>query len=552
MNNIVYKSKIVSSLEKVFTDECPTSSIKNNKITSFKNETVSFQVAYNFNGERCEFVDVEVKSKISDIIRVRRVECVPCMYPAHTTIDDNYLRTSVGVYPDLLTDLFDGSVVFMPEQWRSIWIDVEVDNSTTAGDYTIEVLFKGKDTNEILTSQKIDIKIYDAVLPKQKLIRTEWFHGDCLADFYNVEVFSKEHWSIMENFISTAVKRGINMILTPQFTPPLDTAKGGERTTIQLVDIEVDNGKYSFNFDKLKQWVDMCKRVGVEYFEMSHLFTQWGAVSAPKIMAKVNGEYKKLFGWQTSATSDEYKEFLHTYLPKLIDKLKEWGIDKNTYFHISDEPSLEQLKTYKEAKDVVSDILKDFVIIDALSDYEFYKTGVIDKPVSSNDHIHTFLDNGVENMWCYYCTGQWNKVSNRFISMPSARNRIYGVQLYKYNIQGVLHWGYNFYNSQYSMYKINPYIVTDSLGLFPAGDAYLVYPKADGTPEESIRMMVHYNAMTDLRAMQWLEKLTSYDYVLRLIEEDTKKPITFEEYPKDAQYLINLRQKINDEILKRI
>ncbi len=552
MEEIIYKSRLLSSLEKVFADECPDSSLNENRVSVFKNETISFQIAYTFNGERCEFVDIEVQSDISDLVKVRRVELVPSAYPAHTTVDDNYLRTSVGLYPDLLTDLFDGSVMFMPNQWRSIWIDIEPSVQSKAGIYDIKVLFKNKQTGEIVTSQEISVEIYNAQLPEQKLIRTEWFHGDCLANFYNVDVFSEKHWEIIENFISTAVKRGINMILTPQFTPPLDTAKGGERTTIQLIDIEVDNGKYKFSFDKLKRWVDICKKVGVKYFEMSHLFTQWGAIASPKIMATVNGEYKRFFGWETKATSEEYKEFLHTYLPQLIEKLKDWGIDKNTYFHISDEPSLEQLQSYKEAKEVVNDLLKDFVIIDALSDYEFYKTGVIEKPVSANDHIHTFLDNGVENMWSYYCTGQWDKVSNRFMSMPSARNRIYGVQLYKYKIEGALHWGYNFYNSQYSIYNINPYITTDALGIFPSGDAFLVYPKNDGTPEESIRMMVQYEAMTDLRALQWLEELTSYDYVMRIIENELDNPITFKEYPKDANYLISLRQKINEEIIKRV
>lgn len=552
MEKIIYKSKLLSSLEKVFAGECPSSSLNNDKFYTFKNETISFQIAYTFNGERCEFVDIEVKSDISDLVKVRRVELVPSAYPAHTTIDDNYLRTSVGLYPDLLTDLFDSSVMFMPNQWRSIWIDIEPNEKSQAGIYDVKVLFKNKQTGEIVTSQEISVEIYNEQLPAQKLIRTEWFHGDCLADFYNIDVFSEKHWEIIENFISIAVKRGINMILTPQFTPPLDTAKGGERTTIQLIDIEVDNGKYRFNFDKLKRWVDICKKVGVKYFEMSHLFTQWGAIAAPKIMATVNGEYKRLFGWETKATSEEYKEFLHTYLPQLIEKLKDWGIDKNTYFHISDEPNLEQLQSYKEAKEVVNDLLKDFVIIDALSDYEFYKTGVIEKPVSANDHIHTFLDNGVENMWSYYCTGQWDKVSNRFMSMPSARNRIYGVQLYKYKIEGALHWGYNFYNSQYSIYNINPYITTDALGIFPSGDAFLVYPKNDGTPEESIRMMIQYEAMTDLRALQWLEELTSYDYVMRIIENELNNPITFKEYPKDANYLISLRQKINEEIIKRV
>ena len=69
---------------------------------------------------------------------------------------------------------------------------------------------------------------------------------------------------------------------------------------------------------------------------------------------------------------EEYTKFLQTYLPQLTAKLKEWGIDKNL-FHVSDEPTLHFLESYKAAKESVAEYLKDFVIIDALSDYEFIR-----------------------------------------------------------------------------------------------------------------------------------------------------------------------------------
>lgn len=551
MNEIRYIAKVLSSLKKVFSDEEPRYEPECNVLTALKNETVSFQVAYSGNNRYAVHGKVEVESPIKDHIRVRQVIEVPASFCCHPEVDDNYLRTKPGLYPDLLRDLKDGRIVFVAGHWQSLWVDIEVTEDMEAGEYPIIVKFLDHEDKELCRAET-SVTIYDAVLPKQELIRTEWFHGDCLADYYKVEVFSEEHWRILENFIATAVKRGINMILTPQFTPPLDTAVGGERTTIQLVDVFVDNGEFSFDFTKLKRWVEMCQRVGVEYFEMSHLFTQWGAKAAPKVMAVVDGEYKRIFGWDTPAVGGEYTRFLHAYLPQLTAKLKEWGIANRTYFHISDEPTLHHLESYKAAKESVAEYLKDFVIIDALSDYEFYKTGIVEKPVISNNHLHPFIENDVKNLWSYYCTSQYYKVSNRFMSMPSARNRIYGVQLYKYDIEGALHWGYNFYNTQYSLRHINPYLVTDAGGAFPSGDPFLVYPKDDGTPEESIRMMVHYHAMTDLRAMKLLESLTSKEYVMELIEGDLPEPITFENYPKSDMYLINLRNRINKEIAERV
>ena len=109
-----------------------------------------------------------------------------------------------------------------------------------------------------------------------------------------------------EKFIKTAAKTGITMILTPVFTPPLDTAVGGRRTTVQLVDVNYFDGKYTFGFGKLKRWIDLCKRNDMNKFEISHLFTQWGSGNAPLIIVKTQNGYEEKFGWHTDAIGKEY------------------------------------------------------------------------------------------------------------------------------------------------------------------------------------------------------------------------------------------------------
>ena len=176
------------------------------------------------------------------------------------------------------------------------------------------------------------------------MVYTEWFHSDCLADYYHVDVFSEEYWRIVENFLRKAKERGVNIILTPILTLPLETLIGGERTTTQLV-------------------------------------------GGPKRM-------------------------------------------KNIFLTIQ----------------------------------------------NSTDG------------WTYYCVGQGYKVSNRFITMPGWRTRILGVQLYKYRMEGFLHWGFNFYNTQYSLRPVDPYRENDADDAFPAGDAFIVYPGENGEEVESMRL----------------------------------------------------------------
>lgn len=546
---VKYQMKILSSLEKVFPDEEPVYKMECVKLSGLWGETVSFQVAYTGNHFMRERVALKIVSPIAEHVRVRTVEQVPVGRATNGIVDDNYLKTTSGLYPDLLKDMKDEFVIIRSRQWSSLWIDVKLTDEIPAGDYEIEIQLIKEDS--VICSATKKIKVYGIELPKLGIMHTEWFHADCLADYYGVEVFSEAHWSILENYFKEYVERDCNMMLCPLFTYPLDMAIGNDRTTTQLIDVEVVDGKYIFGFDKMKRWVDLCKKCGIEYFEMSHLFSQWGAKYAPKVVATVNGKEEKIFGWHTPAVG-EYTIFLQSFLPQLIEKLQEWNIAEVTYFHISDEPREVHLESFKAAKESLGNLLDGFHTFDALSSYEFYKHGLISKPIPGNNEIEEFLSHGLTDMWTYYCTGQFYEVSNRFMSMPSMRNRIYGVQLYKYDIIGILHWGYNFYNSQHSYEHINPYQVTDAANGFPAGDPFLVYPGDDGKPEESIRMMVHYEALTDLRALKLLESLTSKAYVMELIEGELDEPLTFKRYPKSDMYLVSLRNRVNKEIEKMI
>ncbi len=192
--------------------------------------------------------------------------------------------------------------------------------------------------------------------------------------------------------------------------------------------------------------------------------------------------------------------------------------------------------------------LGDCRILDALSDFEFYRLGLAECPVVASDHLEPFLEAGVADLWTYYCCVQGVDVSNRFFAMPSRRNRILGVQLYLYRMQGFLQWGYNFYNTRFSLRHIDPFAVTDSGESFPSGDAFLVYPGPEGQPFSSIRLEVLRDAMEDLRALEALEQYTSREYVEELVRETAGMDLTFKEYPREHDFLFRLRKRVNGEI----
>ena len=547
----------VSSLEKVFSDTKPMPYA--GRLSMLRKDRLSFQAAFQFLGDRPDlrwgvWVRAEVESPLKQWIRLYHVKEIPSTHPVTDDSDGNYLRTTPGLYPDLLQPLNDGMLRADLGRWNALWVEISSDEETPAGEFPVKVtLTLGEGESSRTLTLETSVEVIPAVLPDQELIRTEWFHGDCVADYYHVEVFSEEHWELLRKQIACAAEYGINMLLTPVFTQPLDTAVGGERTTIQLVDVARNNGVYSFGFDKLDRWVRMCRECGIQYFEIAHLYTQWGAEHCPKIMATVDGEYRRIFGWDTAATGEDYRNFLAAFLPALTARLEALGVDKkHAYFHVSDEPGEAHLPQYHACKEQIAPYLEGYPLMDALSDFDFYQKGVCRHPVVASNHVTPFLEHHVPDLWVYYCCSQGYQVSNRFFSMPSARNRIIGTQFYKCQIAGFLQWGFNFYNSQFSLRHLDPFAVTDADIAFPSGDAFMVYPGPDGTPWKSIRLLVFAEALNDLRAFRLLESLTSREYVLELMEGGLSKEITFFEYPHGADYLLNLRARVNQEIKARL
>lgn len=336
------------------------------------------------------------------------------------------------------------------------------------------------------------------------------------------------------------------MLLTPVFTPPLDTAVGGERTTVQLVSIARNSDAYSFDFTLLKRWCELCKKAGITHLEIPPFFTQWGAAAAPKIVVTVDSTETKLFGWHTAASDPEYLRFLSAFIPQLLHALHSAGFDKeHLIFHVSDEPNESTMSGYRAAKEILAPLLDGYTVMDALSSYEFYEKGLVAHPIPANDSIQPFIDHKVENLWVYYCVSQGIEVPNRFFAMPSARNRIMGVLMYLYNIRGFLHWGFNFYNTQFSKKHINPFIITDCGSAFSSGDAYLVYPAPDGGVYSSIRNEVQMEALADLRALKKLEALVGREKVCALIHTGLDYTPTFKKYPIEKEYLLQLRYAVN-------
>lgn len=554
--------KQVSSMEKIRSCGMGNPTEISN-MTVLKGQTFSYQIAVESSNN--SELSLEVVSPLKDYVKLYSVKNVVMDLAAYTdneelfpVPDDDYITKEPGMMPDmLLPEEYEGNMYRFHTEAGAIWVTVKLPEDIEAGEYPITIkltysdYIKGFRKTSFDDEKTLTIDVINEVMPKQSTTFSQWFHTDCIADFHNVPIYSEEHWDLIDKYMAIASEVGMNMILTPIITPPLDTAEGIIRPCVQLVKITKENDKYSFDFTLLKRWVKTALKNNFKYFEMSHLFSQWGLKYAPNIKVWENGVESYKFGWHTSSRIPEYAEFLNQFLPALVEFCKAEGIKDKCVFHISDEPKEAHIDNYKYAYDTIKNLIDDCPTLDALSDYSFYEKGLINTPVTANDKIGPFLENKVPNQWVYYCCCNYVGVGNRFLSMASYRNRILGLQIYKYNVKGFLQWGFNFYNSQLSRKKINPYITTSCDKAFPSGDPFSVYPVNNGVVP-SLRAVVFKEALDDVEICKTLEKYIGREKVIEMIDKAAGMNITFKDYPRNNDYIPTLMEEMKKLIKKYI
>ena len=516
----------VSSLKKIFPDDFDYVVEKEGEC--FLREIFNFQlvIVSDFEGELSLGAETDLSLRFYGQKFVRGT-------PAPQKGDGYYLAGKTE-FPDPLIPL-NGRTKVEKGKNTAIWVSCAADK---AGEHLIS-LFVG--------NEKVSycLKIFDDKTKTRDFPITNWIHIDCICDKHNVEPFTKEFYEIFEKYLDLYILGGNTMILTPVFTPPLDTKIGTYRRTCQLVRIKKTKGRYFFDFEKLGYFMAFCRKKGIQYFEFAHLLSQWNGRFCPKIEDE-NGNL--LFGWSSRSGSKKYKRFLRYYLTEIKAFLKRYHYEDVSFFHLGDEPSCRFLGDYIRTSKFVYKYIDKARTIDAVSIPELYDFPALNVPVIATVSYRR-SDRMPRNWFLYYaCNGNDRMLTNRFMYFPLQRVRVLGYQLYLLQASGFLHWGFNFYYTRYSLEKINPYEVTDAGGDFPSGDSFIVYPSEDGVVP-SVRLFVMREAIQDFYALKRLEELYGKEFALNLLKENGMEGLSV--YGTNIEWHIALRRKINRYIVER-
>lgn len=532
--------RIVSSLEKILPGKA-FSAPDLNSLSLLRGERANFQIVCRSTEPRT--VRLRATGGWARFLRVRTVGFTWCESPADPA-DPFVIAHGPGWYPLALADA--DTLELAPGEWQAFWVTLSApaEHLPSAPPH-VDFLIESDGAARPLT---LPLDLADAVLPPQHLRCEMWFHTDCLLHFYRLEPWTEDAWRLLAVWFRNMAEHGLNTLLTPLWTPPLDTAPGGERPTVQLLRIAFENGRYTFDFSRLERWIETARAAGIEYFSFSHLFTQWGLAATPKIMVSVDGADVRRFGWDVSADSPEYARFLAALFAALLPFLRAHGLGPDrARFHLSDEPAVKDLENYRRCSMLVHSLLEDYLTLDALSELEFYDLGLVDIPVPGTTAVESFLARTIPERWTYYCSDWVGDLPNRKLSMPSLRNRVLGVILFMTHMDGFLEWGYNFWFSQYSRNQdLNPFDRNDFNEIFGGnGGAFAVMPGPAGKPTDTLHYEVFSEALSDLRALEALKAKIGGPAAEALVNEGLPSPVSFHVYPHDSAWLLDLRRRVN-------
>jgi hypothetical protein len=489
-----------------------------------RKDKASFQACIRNATDENLTVDVVVNSDVLDV-QVRRVGHVPfARFNTENREDElDGLEYIPGFVPDpLFTEV---ETTLARNETESFWVSVTSPEDCPLGVHRISVIFKL--SNGETYAVETDVFVHPVVVEKRKDFPvTHWFYTDALCDWYGVNPFDSGFWKIVKPYILDLVEHGTNVLHTPLFTPPTD----GVKRPTQLLRIRKNDNSYEFDWSDVKQWVELAEACGMEYFEWTHLFSQWGVECAIRIYENYDGVYEDRLLWppDTAADSEVYTGFLSQFLPSFERFLNEEGIMDRSFFHLSDEPHQQHLPNYKKARHILAELAPWMKVMDALSQLSFAESGLTDIPVASISTSKKFYEKGIAR-WDYFCCGPRGPFLNRLLDTPLAQIRGAGWLFYRFESLGFLHWGYNYWYKRSTTQLIDPYHVLDGEAwpLWAYGDTFVVYPGANG-PVSSLRWEVFAESLNDYALLQTL-KMNVDDANLSFFK-------AYNNYPKDGDW----------------
>ena len=368
---------------------------------------------------------------------------------------------------------------------QPVWLRVRVPSDAAPGKYggTVAVVAGAE-----RVSLPVELTVDPFALPDERhLLVTNWFNTRYIAKSHGVEEWSEAFWAILERYARHMAEHRQNVFYTPW--------------TLIAVTREAD-GKLSFDYARFDRYVETFLKAGVrDRIELRHVghFGKDGWGGSEIVLTQVAATDRKTGKRVTLGP----EEGLAPLLANLQRHLAERGWLKRAMIHVADEPSINNLESWRKASAFVHKAAPRLRRIDAIETIDF--TGALEVWVPKLSHLDRWRDayearrQGNE-LWYYICCHPYGNVyPNRFLDYPLAAVRVLHWINFACDLPGYLHWGLNFWGD-------DPFgVPRDRL---PPGDTHVIYPGKSG-PLSSLRWEIQRESIEDYEYLHLLMTKTA-------------------------------------------
>jgi len=332
---------------------------------------------------------------------------------------------------------------------------------------------------------RLDVDVHRAVVPgtgRDSLPYTNWFRLDHMASSHGLKPWSEAHWKMIGRYAALMAHARQNVFEIPLGVIFKRTARGPVLLT-----------------DRLRRLVKTFTRAGLYFIEGGHV--------AGRTRGKWTATTLSLSSGGGLATSPEGNAELAKICGQLMAEIDRNGWRNRWLQHVSDEPAGAVAADYRILSGMVHKYMPGIPLLDATMDTRLAGSVDIWVPLNNEfqknkadfDRVRALGD----HVWFYTCCQPGGRWLNRLLDMELLRPALYGWGMALFDLEGFLHWGFNYYSSKKDPFKKSVEFHRNGLH-FPAGDSNIVYP-GKGEPWSGLRLEAQREGFEDYELLKRLK-----------------------------------------------
>lgn len=349
-----------------------------------------------------------------------------------------------------------------------------------------------------------------------------WQHPTTLARYYGLEVYSKEHFKVLENYIKLLANlgtRNVSLILSdaPWDGQMIFSENENISNLYENNIVKITLNPLKLDFSALDKYIDLCHKYGID--KDIDIFGLLGVWKHEKIL--LNADSRSLKDEEIKTYIDMvYKHFIYkAYIDKTyicVDEPKDVEVLKEGIRYIRENYPRFKIKCAFDKEDVAKEIM----------------------PLVDRSSISFFLAmKGMRADSWYICCGP--ETPNSFVSSNLIEIRSLAYLSKKFGIKNILRWSFMAFTQEPNL---------DARFLkFRAGDTYIVYPDAAGGANLSLRYMQFLRLLEEISLLK--EDSSIYEKVFNINNmEDVLLPkyqVKENFIKRDYEFYVELRRELS-------